>query len=338
MVFYGLAILSGTVLMNFFAKHKEVRGKGFLLFITVLLVFLGILQRKNSPIEIHMLRFLTQLITAVYDLAPYVLGLFSVAIIYRSYYRLKRRGWSRKYVFLLFMSTNLFVLLLVILANHLWWRESFLYTLEFLLGVAFLYVVATFLGFIFLAYLYRFIRPGLEKEFLIVLGAGLLPNGTIRSLLRYRLDEALLFHQKQKNMGIPLSKIIVSGGKGLDEPFSEEAAMREYLLQHGVSDEQIFVEDQSLNTHQNFLYSKNMIDEMKKNEKIIFITNNFHVLRSGVYARRAGVEAEGVGARTPIHYLPYALVREYLAVMFIYRTFHSYMLAILLIFILMFFK
>ncbi|UJF15886.1 YdcF family protein [Jeotgalibaca sp. MA1X17-3] len=338
MVFYGLAILSGTILMNLFFKRKEDRGRGFFLFITVLLVFFGVLQRSSFPIEVQFLRLLTQLIKISLNLAPYVLALFSVGVILRSYLRLKKRRWSRKYAVLFSTGIFLLILLFLILANHLWIKNQMVYTLEFMLGVFFLYVLITFLGFVFLAFLYRLIRPDLEKDYIIILGSGLLPNGKISLLLKYRLDEALLFHHKQKKRGIPLSCIIVSGGKSTDESISEATVMKDYLVEKGILEKQIIMEDQSVNTHQNFLYSRDIIGNLTEHTKIVFITNNFHVLRSGVYARRASVHAEGIGAKTPFHYLPYALIREYLALMFIYRTYYFYILIIFLGFSLMLYR
>lgn len=338
MVFYGLAILSGTILTVLLFKQNVSRGRVLFLSGTVLFFLLGAFQRRNLPAEAVFLRYLSKLLALLLDIAPFVIGGFSLAIVYHSFRRLKKYGWTRKYAFLFLIASSLLFLLLLVTMNHLWLKKSIFYTLEFLLGIFFLYLFVTFLGFVVLAFLYRFIRPGLDKDYLIILGAGLLPNGMISSLLRYRLDEALRFYKEQMDKGKKPAQMIVSGGKGPDEPFSEAEAMKGYLVGKGVPAERVWTEEDSVNTHQNFLYSKKLIDAAGNCGEILFITNSFHMLRSGLYARQAGVEAEGLGAKTPIHYLPYALVREYLATMLIYRMCHFYALIVILAAALIFFR
>ena len=45
----------------------------------------------------------------------------------------------------------------------------------------------------------------------------------------------------------------------------------------------------------------------------IYATSDYHLLRAGLYAGRAGFSCDGVGGRTAGYYLPNALLREYIA-------------------------
>ena len=81
-------------------------------------------------------------------------------------------------------------------------------------------------------------EPEKNKDFLIVLGCGLKPDGTPTPLLRGRLDRALAFYEAQKTeTGKPLT-FVTSGGQGADEACSESAAMRQYLLDRGLAVEE----------------------------------------------------------------------------------------------------
>jgi len=52
--------------------------------------------------------------------------------------------------------------------------------------------------------------------------------------------------------------------------------------------------------------------------RCIYATNNYHILRAGIYARRAGLKIHGIGAKTAFYYLPNAILREYIAYSYLY--------------------
>ena len=61
-----------------------------------------------------------------------------------------------------------------------------------------------------------------------------------------------------------------------------------------------------------------MLDGERKH-KYIFVTNDYHVFRTGIFARKLGLDACGVGCRTAMYYWPSAFIREYVAVMVKYK-------------------
>ena len=63
------------------------------------------------------------------------------------------------------------------------------------------------------------------------------------------------------------------------------------------------------------MLSKKLIEEHKKDAKITFITTNYHVLRSGMLARQAGLNAEGLASDTKWYYWPNGFIREYIAIL-----------------------
>ena len=154
-------------------------------------------------------------------------------------------------------------------------------------------------------------EPEKNKDFLIVLGCGLKPDGTPTPLLQGRLDRALAFYEAQKTETGKALTFVTSGGQGADEAVSESAAMRQYLLAHGVPPERIIEEDRSANTFENMRFSKEKIWEIDPNAKIAFSTTNYHVFRSGLFARRVKMRAVGMGAKTKWYFWPNAAVREF---------------------------
>lgn len=64
------------------------------------------------------------------------------------------------------------------------------------------------------------------------------------------------------------SKIIASGGQLLETNISEANAIKHSILSYGVRDEDIFVEDQSTNTQENVVNSKEMIESHFPNQNI----------------------------------------------------------------------
>ena len=124
------------------------------------------------------------------------------------------------------------------------------------------------------------------------------------------MDKALEFWRDQQAESGRTAVLVPSGGQGPDEAMTEAEAMRRYLVGQGVPDGMILPEDRSANTYQNMVYSKALTDAARPGGKVAFATTNYHVFRSGVWARLAGLEAEGMGSRTRWWYWPNAFMRE----------------------------
>ncbi|MEY8338726.1 YdcF family protein [Lachnospiraceae bacterium 62-35] len=102
-------------------------------------------------------------------------------------------------------------------------------------------------------------EPGLD--YVIVLGAKVRKNGVSKALA-LRLDRAIEYAENN-----PDTILVVSGGKGLDEPVAEAEAMRDYLVYNGIKKEQIILEDKSFSTVENIAYSKILINQDAKQRR-----------------------------------------------------------------------
>ncbi|QWG60921.1 YdcF family protein [Bacillus mycoides] len=171
-------------------------------------------------------------------------------------------------------------------------------------------------------FLYQFNRPRRNQDFIIVLGSGLI-NDKVPPLLASRINKAIDFYWKQAAVNTPPT-IIFSGGQGPDEGLPEAEAMQNYAVEKGISLEHTVQENRSVNTYQNMLFSKEIMDSLKPEGKYrsIFTTNNFHLFRAGIYARQAGLNSQGIGSKTAFYYWPNAMIREYVAIIVMGRKRH----------------
>ena len=158
-------------------------------------------------------------------------------------------------------------------------------------------------------------EPAPDKDFLIILGCGFRKDGTPSPLLRGRIDRALAFARRQKAETGKDLIFVTSGGQGPDEPCSESACMKRYLLEQGIPEERIIEEDRSTDTRENMRFSKEKIWQVNPEGKIAFSTTNYHVFRSGLYARRVKMKAQGMGAKTKWYFWPNASVREFVGLL-----------------------
>ncbi len=165
-------------------------------------------------------------------------------------------------------------------------------------------------------------NPEYNKDFIIILGSRVNNDGTLTPLLKARVNRAIDFAKSQKKETNKDIIYVPSGGKGSDETISESETIKNYLIEKGISSENIIIENKSTNTYENMKFSKEKIDEINKYGKIAFSTTNYHVFRSGVIANNEGIDCEGMGSKTKWYFYSNALVREFVANLFIQRKQH----------------
>ena len=197
-----------------------------------------------------------------------------------------------------------------------------------------LYLLLVFSNFILSSFIYGIYRPLLRQDYIIVLGSGLMGGNRVTPLLAGRIDRALKVYWRQADKKKKRPMLIMSGGKGGDEQIAEGEAMKRYALEQGIPEDHILVEDQSENTYENMLFSRQLIESREADMKhlhILFSTSNYHVFRAGIYARKAELKAQGIGAKTKFYFWYNALLREYVAILAMHKKTHIVCMLILLI-------
>ena len=119
----------------------------------------------------------------------------------------------------------------------------------------------------------------------LILGAGI--RGTNPSPM---LEDRLLTGMDIYNKKIT-NKIIVSGDHGR-ENYDEVNVMKNFLISHKISSENIFMDHAGFSTYDSIYRAK----EIFKAKKIIIVTQKYHLYRALYIAKELGIEAYGIEA------------------------------------------
>lgn len=130
-------------------------------------------------------------------------------------------------------------------------------------------------------------------EFVVVLGAQV--QGDQPSLtLKKRLDLALSYLQEH-----PQAKVIVSGGQGADEAYTEASVMAAYLSARGIDKSRILLEQYASDTRENLLFSREIAQQNGiDTTSVLIITSDFHLCRAKYLARKLGMTPYGLASQT----------------------------------------
>lgn len=125
----------------------------------------------------------------------------------------------------------------------------------------------------------------IDKKYdaIVVLGAGLRPDGTPSNMLEDRLKGAIELYKK----GVA-PKIILSGDCS-GEDYDEVSSMRKFCIDNGVSASDIIRDDAGFSTYETM---DNVVNKMGY-KKIMVVTQKYHIYRSVYLARRMGADADG---------------------------------------------
>lgn len=129
-----------------------------------------------------------------------------------------------------------------------------------------------------------------EPQVMIVLGAQVKENGP-SVLLADRLHTAFAYWQEH-----PEITIVVTGGQGPDEPWTEASAMAAYLIELGVPESQLMLEEEAHNTHENLIYSFALLAQMGYDvtDDMLVVSNGFHLARVALLWERVAGSQENL--------------------------------------------
>ena len=130
-----------------------------------------------------------------------------------------------------------------------------------------------------------------KTDAIIILGHRLEPGCKPSEDLIRRIDAAV---QHWKETDAPI--IMPCGGITPGHDKTEAEVMREMLIERGVPQEIIHLEDRSRITIENV---RNAVALLGEGKRVALVTSDYHVERALDDCRRAGLDAYGVGAVTP---------------------------------------
>ena len=144
----------------------------------------------------------------------------------------------------------------------------------------------------------------------VVLGCAV--NGDQPSrMLRARLDEAYAYLVEH-----PQAVAVLTGGLGTGDTITESECMYRYLTEKGISPDRLYKEERSTTTQENLLYTKEIVQEKGLCADLLLVTNEFHEYRAIQIAKKLGMQAYALPAKSaPMLLLTY-YVRELFAILY----------------------
>ncbi|MFY0542955.1 YdcF family protein [Brevibacillus sp. H7] len=182
------------------------------------------------------------------------------------------------------------------------WKMRFLFLLLVVLALLFIWF-----GYVLwrISQVEKAAQPR-HADVAIVLGAAVWGEGPSPGL-RERLDQALALYQRGF---VPY--LLVTGGVGEGKTISEAAVMQRYLMEQGVPEERILLENEARDTYQNLKYSKQLMEKHELQSALI-VTHGYHLARALEMAKSLGITAYPVAVKSHVLKIPYYKTREVLA-------------------------
>ena len=140
-----------------------------------------------------------------------------------------------------------------------------------------------------------------DFDCIMVLGAGLW-DGEPSPMLQERLDFGLIAYETECS-----EKLLMSGAHGRKE-YDEVNKMKEVAVQNGVLADNVFMDHAGFSTYESMYRARDVFQV----EKMVIVTQEYHLYRAVYNARKLGIDAYGFAADR-LEYPIYNDVREALA-------------------------
>ncbi|WP_446721291.1 SanA/YdcF family protein [Luteococcus sp. H101] len=131
----------------------------------------------------------------------------------------------------------------------------------------------------------EFAADGDQAPVALVLGAQVLPDGRPSRYLRGRLDRAVELHRRG------LVKVILVSGDNGTEHYDEPTTMKRYLTEAGIPEGDVVTDFAGFDTYDSCVRAKRIFGV----DRLVVVTQGYHVPRAVTTCRLVGVDAQGVG-------------------------------------------
>ena len=125
-----------------------------------------------------------------------------------------------------------------------------------------------------------------DIDCIIVLGCQVKDDGSLSHMLRDRLMRALEVYEAGA-----APKLLMSGDHGRED-YDEVGAMKNYAIENGVPSEDVFMDHAGFSTYETVYRAKEIFEA----DKVIIVTQEYHLYRALYIAKQLGVEAYGVSS------------------------------------------
>jgi len=143
-----------------------------------------------------------------------------------------------------------------------------------------------------------------DMDCILVLGCGVREDGSPSLMLRDRLDMGLALYEAGA-----APKLLMSGDHSRKN-YDEVNTMKDYVMAQGVPSDDVFMDHAGFSTYESMYRARDVFCA----EKLIIVSQQYHLYRAVYNARALGLDAYGVAAED-INYLGQAVrdLREILA-------------------------
>ncbi len=125
-----------------------------------------------------------------------------------------------------------------------------------------------------------------EVDCILVLGCKVKSDGTPSAMLEDRLIQGVALYEAGAS-----DRLLMSGDHGSEE-YNEVGAMKAYATDHGVSSSAVFMDHAGFSTYESVYRAKEIFGA----DKVIIVSQEYHLYRALYIAEALGVEAYGVSA------------------------------------------
>ena len=125
-----------------------------------------------------------------------------------------------------------------------------------------------------------------DADCILILGCRVMPDGTPSLMLRDRLERGLLLYEAGAS-----DRLLMSGDHGT-KGYDEVNTMKTYALERGIAEEVIFMDHAGFDTYDSMYRAK----EIFCAERVLVVSQAYHLPRAVYIAERLGLEAYGVAA------------------------------------------
>lgn len=126
----------------------------------------------------------------------------------------------------------------------------------------------------------------LDADCILVLGAGVKPDGSPSNMLRDRMLTAIDLYD-----GGVTDRLLVSGDHGRED-YDEVNTMKDFAVSSGVPSECVFMDHAGFSTYESLYRAK----EVFCADKVVIVTQEYHLHRALYIAEKLGIDAVGVSA------------------------------------------
>ena len=142
-----------------------------------------------------------------------------------------------------------------------------------------------------------------DIDYIVVLGAGI-RRGKPSPMLEDRLKTGISLYNNDIS-----NKILITGDH-MNDDYDEVTVMKNYLLEHGIPEEDIINDNYGISTYDSIYRVKNVY----KSNKVVIVSQRYHLYRALFLSDNLDLESYGVEANLRYYYGQwYREIREILA-------------------------